>query len=106
MIVRRNTARDPPFAVGTKPCVSSLELTGWSIGGLTSFSVWMSAARTPAALIYRGEHSRHEHQRRNRCEQQTAYHGAADRRVLLTAITERERHGHHADDHRQRRHQY
>src|SRR5213076_1193039 len=33
-------------------------------------------------------------------------HGAAERRVLLAALAQPQRHGHHPDDHRQGRHQH
>ena len=39
-------------------------------------------------------------------EHQAADHRAAERRVLLAAFAEPERHRHHADDHRERGHQH
>lgn len=47
-----------------------------------------------------------EDQRRHGRNQQSADHRAAQRRVLLAALTEAEAHGHHADDHRQGGHQH
>jgi hypothetical protein len=49
---------------------------------------------------------RNEHQRGDGGEDQAADHGAAERRVLLAALAEAQRHRRHADDHRQRRHQH
>src|SRR6185369_2339218 len=57
-------------------------------------------------LVYHAEHHGNEHQRGDRCKNQTADHGAAERRVLLAALAEPERHRQHADDHGERRHQY
>src|SRR3954465_121183 len=56
--------------------------------------------------VQQREYGRDEEQGRDRRERAPADHGAAERRVLLAAFTEAERHGHHADDHRQRGHQH
>ena len=53
----------------------------------------------------KAEHDGNEHQCRNRRKNQAADDGAAERRVLLAALAEPERHRRHADDHGQRRHQ-
>ena len=63
-----------------------------------------AAARQP--LVHAGEDHRHEQQRRDGREQQAADDRAAERRVLLGAFADAERHRDHADDHRQRRHQH
>src|SRR5437762_12218945 len=49
---------------------------------------------------------RDEEQRGKRGHRQAADHRAAERRVLLAALAEPERHRQHADDHRQRRHEH
>ena len=56
--------------------------------------------------MHQAEHHRHKHQRRHRGEHQPADHGPAQRRILLAALTQAQRHRQHADDHRQRRHQH
>ena len=58
------------------------------------------------AAVEQREHRRHEEQRRDRREREAADDRAAERRVLLAAFAEPERHRHHADDHRQRGHQH
>src|SRR6266850_2083242 len=57
-------------------------------------------------LVYHTEHHGDKHQRRDGREDQPADHGAAERRVLLTALAEPQRHRRHADNHRQRGHQH
>src|ERR687888_2127681 len=49
---------------------------------------------------------RDEEQRGERRHRESADHGAAQRRVLLAALAEPERHRQHADDHGQRGHQH
>ena len=51
-------------------------------------------------------HDGHEEQRGEGRDQQPADDRAAERRVLLAALAEAERHRQHADDHRQRGHQH
>src|SRR6266404_1035098 len=46
----------------------------------------------------------HEKEGSAGCEDETANYCAAERRVLLAAVTETKRHREHADDHRRRRH--
>src|SRR5579859_6246383 len=53
-----------------------------------------------------GKYHRHEEQCGNRGKQEAADHRAAERRVLFGPFAQAERHGDHADDHRQCRHQY
>ena len=48
----------------------------------------------------------HYKERRKRRQQQAPDDGAAERRILFATLSEPERHRQHADDHRQRRHQY
>src|SRR6185295_18011354 len=57
-------------------------------------------------LVYHTEHHGNKHQGGNRREDQSADHGAPERRVLLAALAETQRHRHHADDHGERRHQH
>ncbi len=48
----------------------------------------------------------HEYQRSDCCKNEAADDGTAERRVLLAAFAEAERHRRHADDHRERGHQH
>src|SRR5215470_8356676 len=57
-------------------------------------------------LVYHTENHGDKHQCRSRCKDQAADHGAAERRVLLAALAQAQRHRRHADDHRERRHQH
>src|SRR5258707_14522549 len=56
-------------------------------------------------LVYHTENHGNKHQRGHRCEDQSADHGASERRVLFAALAKPERHRRHADDHRERGHQ-
>src|SRR5258708_25283440 len=56
--------------------------------------------------VYHAEDNRHKHQSGRRCKDQATDYRSAERRVLLAAIAEAERHRGHADDHRERRHQH
>ena len=56
--------------------------------------------------MHDAENDGNEHQRRDGREDQAADDRAAERRVLLAAFAEAERHRHHADDHRERGHQH
>src|SRR5579885_1102007 len=60
----------------------------------------------PAAAMQQGKHSGNKDQGRDRGEQQAADHRAAQRRVLFAALAHSQRHGHHADDHGERRHDH
>src|SRR5580658_4521551 len=60
----------------------------------------------PTIPVHQAEHRGYKEQSSNRRKRQTADHGAAQRRVLLAAFTQTERHGHHADDHREGGHQH
>src|SRR6202051_4119159 len=51
-------------------------------------------------------HHRDEEERGGGGEDQAADHGAAERRILLAAFAQAERHRQHADHHRQRRHHH
>ena len=64
------------------------------------------ALRRALAAVQHGEYGRHEEQRCQRRHGQSADHGTAERGVLLTSLAKREGHRHHADDHRQGRHQH
>src|SRR5437899_10138392 len=58
----------------------------------------------PYTTLFRSlEHGGHEEERRHGRENESADHGAPERRVLLAALAEAERHRHHADDHRDRK---
>src|SRR3954468_3430563 len=57
-------------------------------------------------LVYHTEHHGNKHQRGDGRKDQPPDHGTAERRVLLAALAEPQRHWRHADDHRQRRHQH
>ena len=59
-----------------------------------------------AAAVQQAEDGRDEEQRGDGGHDQAADHGAAERRVLLAAFAQAERHRDHADDHRQRGHQH
>ena len=52
------------------------------------------------------EDRRNENQGCNGCAKQPADHGASERRILLAAVAEAERHRHHADNHRKRGHHH
>jgi hypothetical protein len=54
--------------------------------------------------VHEAEHDGHEQQRRQRAEREPADHRAAERRVLLAAVAEAERHRQHPDQHRERGH--
>src|SRR6267378_6525231 len=51
------------------------------------------------------EHDRHEDERGDRRKNQAADDGAAERRVLLAALAQAQRHRRHADDHGKRGHE-
>src|SRR5882757_9334150 len=57
-------------------------------------------------LMYHTKYHGNKHQRRRRCKDQAADHGAPERGVLLAAFAEPQRHRQHSDDHGQRRHQH
>ena len=50
------------------------------------------------------EDHRHEQECSDGCENEAANYGAAERRVLLAAVTETKSHWEHTDDHCRRRH--
>src|SRR5208282_1738978 len=52
--------------------------------------------------MHQGEDDGNEQQRRAGCEDQAADDGASERRVLLAAFAQTERHRRHADDHGKR----
>src|SRR6202011_871184 len=56
--------------------------------------------------VYDAEDNRHEDQRGHGCERQPADDRATERRVLLAAFAQAQRHRRHADDHAERGHQY
>ncbi len=49
--------------------------------------------------MQKGEDRRHKDEGGDRCQREAADDGAAERRVLLAAITEAKCHGEHTDDH-------
>src|SRR5450631_2556821 len=53
------------------------------------------------ALVHEAENHGNKYKRRDRREEKAADDGATERRVLLAALAETQRHGRHADDHRQ-----
>ena len=57
-------------------------------------------------LMHRGKHHRHEEQGGHGGEDQATNHGASQRCILLGAFAQAQRHGDHADDHGQGRHQH
>ena len=59
-----------------------------------------------AAPVNDREHGRHEKQRGDGRKNQAADDGASQRRILLAAIAQPERHRDHADDHGQGRHEH
>src|SRR5262245_39078866 len=63
------------------------------------------ACRALVARVNNAKHDRDKEKRSGRGEQQAADHRAAERRILLAAFAERERHRQHADDHCERGHQ-
>ena len=70
---------------------------------------WLAVDAAPgrgASAVENTKHRRHENQRCNRGTQQTTDDGASERRVLLAAFAESERHGNHADDHREGGHEH
>src|SRR3954453_4232395 len=56
-------------------------------------------------LVYHTEDYGNKHQGRDRCQDEAADHGATERRILLAALTQPQRHRGHTDDHGERRHQ-
>ena len=66
---------------------------------------WLPAPAWAVVPVNQAEHHRHEEQRRDGREHQAADDRAAERRILLAAFAQAQRHRQHADDHRQRRHQ-
>src|ERR1700736_5414431 len=52
------------------------------------------------------KHGWHKQQRCNSSKDQTADNGSTERRILLPALAQPERHGHHPDNHRECRHQH
>src|SRR5579859_5824000 len=59
-----------------------------------------------AAAVDQREHGGYEQQGGDGGEAQATDHGAAERRVLLAALAQPQRHRHHADDHGQGGHQH
>src|SRR5579884_4284005 len=59
-----------------------------------------------AAAMDQAENDGNEHQRRESCNEKTADHRAAERRILLAAFAEAHCHRQHPDDHCKRGHQY
>src|SRR5262249_12064983 len=84
----------------------SLKLSCWFKLGRGKIEIFVLCFSGPHFVPDDAEHDRHEKERRNGREQQSADDSATERRVLFAAFTETERHRHHADDHRERRHQY
>src|ERR1700723_712050 len=74
-----------------------------SVGGMRCLRKGVFGA---LLLVYHTKYHGNKHQCRNRSKDQAADHGAPERRVLLTALAEAERHRQHADDHGQRGHQH
>src|SRR3954465_14452227 len=53
-----------------------------------------------AMASQKAEHNRNEEKSRNRCQDQSTDHSAAQRRILLAAFAQSARHRRHADNHR------
>src|SRR5260221_4438716 len=60
---------------------------------------FLSLTASPA--VQQRKHRRDEKERRDRRERESADHRTSERRGLLAAFAEAERHRHHADDHRE-----
>src|ERR1700688_4977736 len=76
---------------------------------LSRYRGFRSDGPVPAALqpsMDDRKHARNEKQCRHGCKQQASNHRAAQRRVLFAAFAQPNRHRHHADHHRQRRHDH
>src|ERR1700721_1421673 len=74
-----------------------------SVGGMRCLRKGVFGA---LLLVYHTKYHGNKHQRGDRCKDQTADHGAPQRRVLLTALAKAERHRQHAHNHRQCGHQH
>src|SRR5262249_23134943 len=106
--VSRRTSSRPPrrarmpstnaMTTTIAPTATAMPPRRWGRGG-------GSAGMRPGWCKH-GEHRRNEQQRRYGREHQPADHRAAERRVLLAAFAEPERHRQHADDHRERGHDH
>src|SRR5687768_14719998 len=78
-----------------------------SVGGMRlSGKLRMLRGLTDVITVHDAEDDRNKNERGDRGEDQSTDHGTTQRRVLLTAIAEAQRHRRHADDHGQRRHQH
>ena len=79
---------------------------GWKSTVRLDYRVDLLLVRSRRMTAQQAEHDRHEKQRGERGDHQAANDRAAERRVLLAAFPEAQRHRQHADDHGQRRHQH
>src|SRR6185312_16617746 len=93
--------------------LARLKAADESISGMSDIPFGCGAGRSGTPLfaqletpVSAGEYHRHEQQGGHGGEYQSADHGASQRGVLLGPLAQTERHGHHADDHRQRRHEH
>src|SRR5207302_7061158 len=71
-----------------------MQLLRWGVGDDAMF------------LVYHTKYHGNKHEGGDGREDQAADHGPSQRRVLLAAFAEPERHRRHADDHGKRRHQH
>src|SRR5882724_13051225 len=71
--------------------------SGWDIG---SSEVGFGLRFWAVVPVNNAEHHRDKEKRGDGGEDQAADHGAAERRILLAAFAEAERHRQHADHHR------
>src|ERR1700716_138840 len=96
------------------PTTAAMRSPRWRAGGLEpsgdmrfSNCGHRSAMRTAAEVpVHDAEHHRNENQSGEGCEGKSTNHGTAERRVLLAAFTQAQRHRYHADDHGKRGHQH
>src|ERR1700732_1376553 len=101
-----HSRRLTPAATATTPKMPNFrrEPVGrCSVGGMRCLRKGVFGA---LLLVYHTKYHGNKHQGCDGGKDQAADHGAAERRVLLAALAEAERHRQHADNHGQRRHQH
>src|SRR6185437_6322400 len=93
--------RDSTAGVEPDGCWASFDWVG-------SSDMWFSdrVGRLLVPSMGQAEYDRHEHESCDGSKYQAANNSAPERRVLLAAFAEAERHRRHADDHGERGHQH
>src|SRR5215471_6645418 len=98
----RGWADDVLGSISDSCCTSCVIFLSHYLCGLLCIA---AGIRTPAAM-HHAEHHGYKEQRGHGGKYQSTNHGASQGRVLLAALTQSERHRHHADDHRHCRHDH